>query len=186
MFKISSFKIKDSKGFTLIELLVIIAIISFISGITLINQKRPENSIKLTLEARKIAMEMRKAQNYALSSVYNCGPGGTAVIPYGVVFNLNSNSQYFLVADCNGDKIYNSGDQIMETLVLNKVFVSNFTPQTGNGTLEVFFFPPIPGVAINTDTGDSATAVVTLCGLTEISLCRRVTVNVRGAISVTQ
>ena len=62
----------------MIELLVIIAIISFISGITLINQKRPENSIKLTLEARKIAMEMRKAQNYALSSVYNCGPGGTA------------------------------------------------------------------------------------------------------------
>lgn len=77
-------KTNSKQGFTLIELLVSIAIIVILSTSLYLQQRKFDSAIFLTNTAQEIAMSIREAQTYSLSSL-----GGTDS-SFGVYFNVNS------------------------------------------------------------------------------------------------
>ena len=180
-FKIFKFGAKKA-GFTLIELLVIIAVIGFMSGILLTGQRSGEDQRKLNIDSQKLVQNLRKAQSYAISAKKSDCSGNPAT-PYGVILNSGSPSNYILAADCNSNKIYDAGtDILISTVQLADSTINSVSPSSG-GFLEVFFAPPIPQTYINTLTSESTNGTITLCGKRQTSLCKSIIINMRGTIS---
>ncbi len=163
----------------MVELIVIIGIISFMSATVLSSQNKGSDQRRLILEARKLAQDIRKVQNLALSStIQNCG-GSNKVVPFGIMLNTSSPDRYSLVADCDESKSYNVGDVILETKILadtKAILVSPGSP------LVIFFVPPLPETYVN--GSNSATAKIDLQGVRNESLSRSIYVNSSGAVSI--
>lgn len=172
-------------GFTLVELVVIIGIIGFMSAAVLSSQNKGADQRRLILETRKLAQNIRKVQNSALSStIHNCG-GSNKVVSFGIILDEDTADRYLLSADCNEDKIYDAGsDPLVATVILTDTRLSNVSPKNGGNALEVYFVPPLPVTAVNTNVTDSASGTITLCGIRDTSLCRNIYINARGAVSI--
>lgn len=173
-------------GFTTIELIAVVAIVGLLSASVLFGQKRGSDERRLILEARKMSQDFRKAQNMAISAAaYDCGAGGVKAAPFGIILDMDAADRYLLAADCDEDKSYDVGsDPVVASVVLGDSRINNLIPQSGGNALEVFFFPPIPGTAINGNESASASATVNLCSIGTPALCRNISVNSKGAVSV--
>lgn len=169
-------------GFTLIELIIIIGIIGFMSAMMLSGQRRGEDQRKLNIEVQKLVQNVRKAQSYAMSAKKSdCA--GNPTTPFGIILNSGSPASYLLAADCNGNKIYDEGSDILVSeILLADSRINSVSPSSG-GYLEIFFSPPIPQIYINTLTAEATAANVTLCGLRQTSICKSIIINMRGMIS---
>jgi len=141
------------KAFTLIELLVVTGIIILLSALVLPNYRTGESQLALQRSANKLAQDIRRAQEMAMSAKEFEGvvpPGG-----YGINFQTNLTS-YILFADLNNNKIFDSGEAI-ETLSLERgVKISNLSPAS---PLTISFTPPDPTVNINPS---NSLAIITL------------------------
>ena len=95
-----SFKIRG--GFTLEEIIVIKAIVGFLSATVITGGNKGTDQRKIILETRRLAQDIRKVQNMALSAVsQNCAGLGDIVIFPGIIFSTASSVRYLLVADCD-------------------------------------------------------------------------------------
>lgn len=150
---------RQKKGFTTIELIVTISILVIITTAIFIKYPTFRQNISLKRTAQEIALTIRQAQVYGLSTK-EFQPG--IFSGYGVHFESGSDS-FVLFADADNDKTYDAGDGCGGT---NTECVQMFQIQTGdkitdlcaNGTcgvnkMDIVFYLTNPPVSITTDTG---------------------------------
>ena len=172
--KLSSRIKKDS--FTLIELLVVIAIIVILSTIVLANYRGGEEQYALQRSAHQLAQDIRKAEEMAMASKEFNGeiPQGG----YGIYLVENSNS-YILFADVDGEKDYDSGEEVGSPLELEKkVKICELSPSS---SLFITFTPPDPTINISEERSE---AKITLCLETDSSKTKIISVNKAGLIEI--
>ena len=133
------------KSFTLVELLVAVGIIILLTALVLPDYRAGERQFALQRSASKLAQDLRRAEEMAMSAKEPPTAPDTFKGAYGINFQTNS-SNYILFADLDNDQIYDSGEEI-ETLPLEKkVKISNLSPAS---PLTISFTPPDPTVNIN-------------------------------------
>lgn len=176
-FKLQTSKFKPQKGFTLIEFIVVVAIIISLSSLSFLNYRAGEKEITLQRSIYRLAQNIRRAQELAMSSreFEKKATGG-----YGLYFNLSpaapDSTHYILFADINNDKQFGAGDGIVETIELEKGI--EITNLSSGQILTIVFSPPDPTVTINPL---SSSATITLGAL---SKTRTVTINTTGQIDI--
>lgn len=153
MLHASSFRFRG-KSFTLIEVLLVISIVIFLSAIILPNYKSGEKQLALQRSANKLAQDIRRAAEMAVSTQECVSCGG-----YGVVFDIegswdpNPRKKYRLYID-NGNGFFQQSptpDVIMETIELEKgLIVKELWRPIGSTSslVSVNFAPPDPIVRI--------------------------------------
>ena len=163
-----------SKSFTLVELLVAVGIIILLTALVLPDYRAGERQFALQRSASKLAQDLRRAEEMAMSAKEPPTAPDTFKGAYGINFQTNS-SNYILFADLDNDQIYDSGEEI-ETLPLEKkVKISNLSPAS---PLTISFTPPDPTVNIN-PSDSLASITLTNNGRTKI-----IKVNKAGLIYV--
>ena len=131
------------KGFTLVELMVTFSIISVLSVVVFANYRLGEKQFALQRSAYKLAQDIRRAQEMAMSAKEFSGAPATFKSSYGINFQINSTSSLF--ADLNEDKNYSSNEKV-ETLESEKgVGIISLSPCN---PLTVVFSPPDPDIII--------------------------------------
>lgn len=154
------------RGFSLIELLVVTGILLVITGMVLANNARFNSSVLLGNAAYDIALSVRQAQVYGLSTQEYAGQ---FQVGYGVHFA--GANEYFLFADLGAiqNRRYDEGtDQIVQTYKLGRGHsLKRFCGIRADTTedcsdnaatlthLDIAFLRPNPDSTI---TGDSPTA----------------------------
>lgn len=110
-------------GFTLIELMVTVAIFTIITTVVIYENSKFNSSVLLTNLSYQIALTIRQAQVYGVSSkkvtVGNI-IGSPYQLGYGVHFNVNSDSSkksFVLFADANNNGIFNASEEISRTVI---------------------------------------------------------------------
>ena len=104
--KLSKNKTDSARGFTIIELLVVVSIIVILSGLVLVNYKPGREQFALQRTAHKIAQDLRRIQEMAMSAK-EIGPTGDKIYPdggFGIHFDVSNPGQYVLFADCNNNQ----------------------------------------------------------------------------------
>lgn len=164
------------KSFTLIELLVVIGIITLLSAIILPNYRTGQTQFALQRSASKLAQDLRRAGEMAMSAKEFSGAPGTFKGGYGIYLNISEPNHYVLFADLDNDRIFDSGEGV-ETLELEKkVIINNLSP---GSPLNVVFTPPDPQVFIS--GGNEATIILSL--ETDLTKTKTILVNKAGLIS---
>jgi prepilin-type N-terminal cleavage/methylation domain-containing protein len=142
------------KGFTLIELLVVTSIITFLSLIVLLNYRAGESQFALQRSANKLAQDIRRAEEMAVSAKVFAEE-----IPavYGIYCKRNNSPSCLLFADKDGQKDYDDGEKIEDLELEKGIEFDSFSP---GPSLTILFIPPDPTVYISyiSDEGDSATS----------------------------
>ena len=168
-------------GFTIIELLVVIAIMGTITGIVLFNIGTERQNSSLLRSAQKLSLDLRRTQNYALSSkVFK-----TSGVPcgWGIHFNGNGSTNYIIFADlavsvnCSDRDFLRAsgGSEDFENINLDGgIIISSLS----GGLSDIVFTPPDP---IVTFIPNQTSVNITL--INKNSTTRAITVNKTGFIS---
>lgn len=134
-------------GFTLIEILVVLVIVIIITSIVIFNIGLQRQNLALFHSAQKLSLDLRRAQNYTISSrTYRdlgvpCG--------WGMHFNGIGSASYIIFADlassndCSDRDFLRASDnsEDFETINLEPgVTVSTLS----NGLTDIVFTPPEP------------------------------------------
>jgi len=182
---------KMNKGITLIEILVAISIIIILTGVVLINYRTGERQLILQRAANKLASDIRRAQEMAISAKEFGGavPSGG----YGVYFDTSNPHSYLIYADTQppeGNEFYTSADSTVETPELEKgVFIKdiNTTPKK----IGINFKPPDPIIAIRFPDGGGngqeitdPDGIITLALEADPSKTKTIKVNKAGRIEI--
>ncbi|HWB33714.1 MAG TPA: prepilin-type N-terminal cleavage/methylation domain-containing protein [Candidatus Paceibacterota bacterium] len=107
------------RGFTLIELMVVVAIMTILTAVLLLQQKKFDSSTLLRSLAYSVALSVQQAQTYG-TSVRQFGTSLSGFsYSYGVSFttgDLTTNNSYTLFADTNSNGLYDSasGEQVQQ------------------------------------------------------------------------
>ena len=183
-------KNKSDAAFTLLEMIVVIGIIVLISALSFASYKEGQNQYVLQLSAQKLAADLRRAQNMALSTVVTNG-GQISGGGYGIYFDKsqNKNLTYILFADIDnppGQVVYDSGsDSTIEEIELKKGVEINTISLDGDNTYSnsyIIFTPPDPKVTIG--TGSSTELRITVSLIKDSTRNRTVTINKFGKIDI--
>lgn len=183
-----------ARGFSLIELLVVTGIFTIITGVVLANNAQFNSSVLLGNAGYDIALSVRQAQVYGLSTQ---SYSGEFQVGYGVHFQ--GNTQYLLFADLDPDrnKRYDAGvDQIVQQYTLGRGHTilrfcgvrSDSTEDCSDGSaalthLDIGFLRPNPDATV---TGDSPTPYSTakIVIQSRADETRTITIQSTGQISV--
>lgn len=162
---------KKQKGFTLVETVVSLSIILILSAIILPRYSSLRYEFNLLRSGYKLSQDIRRAQEMATSAKQfnNSVPSG-----YGVYLSENDTS-YIIYADINDNQRYGAGDQIVETINLNrKIYVKDISP---SNSISINFKSPDPLTLISNnadfaiidlgleDRSDEKTVIVNKVGL---------------------
>jgi len=132
-------KIASQRGFGLIELLVSISIIALVSAVIMTKQSAFNGAVLLRNQAYEVAFDLRQAQLLAVSGTDN---GATNVSQqYGVYFTTASRNSYIIFHDIDGDGMYDAGEQIGKTGIIDSRFqIRNlsYINNAGNNISEIY------------------------------------------------
>jgi len=140
-------------GFTLTEMMIVLFIVITISTVSIISFRGGSIQGALHRSAARVVLDLRRAQNLALTSLaYQGGP----VFGFGVYFTTSTPGEYIIFADVNGDSIRDpSGAEDFENVKLESgVQISSLTP---NSPLSIIYRSPEPTVYICTTSPCLAT-----------------------------
>lgn len=168
-----------SRAFTLLELLVVTAIIVILTTLVLSNYRFGDKQLALQRSASKLAQDLRRAQEMAMSAKELSGqvPDG-----FGIHFNNSLPNSYILFADLNNNHHRDIGDQDLETLTLElNIRMSNLFPATN---FSILFAPPDPVVWINDSSSGVITAQITLGIINDPISSQIISVNNAGLIYI--
>ena len=180
-------------GFTLIEVLAVAAIIAILSAAFIVNLGPGNKQLALSRAANKLAQDIRRVQEMAMSTKGCSLCGGSAPSGYGIFLEVSSNSVYILYADTitpQGNEFYTPSDTIIEPpyIELGKgIVIQNInTPPL---KVAINFRPPDPVTKIKYPSGGSEAelmgdAIITLSVETDPSQTKTVRVNKAGLIWV--
>ena len=170
---VSGFIRNKNKGFTLIEAMVSVAIVSVIMSVVFFDYATFNDNLALSAAAQELAVTIRQAQTYGLTVKEvsrDITSGGRFTSAYGVYFDENDPTHYYLFADLAGDKKYDVGlgcgsgpgnTECVEMFTLrNRVRVSNLYDETdsspqGSNKMHVTFLRPNPDARIYFTVGTS-------------------------------
>jgi Tfp pilus assembly protein FimT len=152
---------KPQKGATLVELLVMVSIVAILTVLMVPNYRSGDSHLALQRSASKLAQDIRRAEEMAVSAK-ECAACGGVPRGYGIYLTAGATS-YYLYADtfpaAAANEKYDSGqDVIVETISLEKgVYVQSVSP----APLSINFRPPDPAVKIsNGGAGVNETTIV--------------------------
>src|SRR3989344_725432 len=157
------------RGFTLVELVVIAGIISIVSAVLLTNNNLFGGNIILTNLAYDVALSVRQAQVYGVST--RATTLGSFTHAYGVHFKLTGgpSSSYIFFVDANNNRIYDNppADTILQLIEVPPSYaLTKICGDAGagevcgtTGTIDVSFLRPSPDALIqgNIESGASQT-----------------------------
>ena len=196
--------LRGSLGFTLLEITVVILIISLLAVIILANYRGGEKQSALLRSTHRLAQDLRRAEEMAISSRKTPPEFGEEVFPqggYGIYFEIDPAApkgyHIILFADCDGEGDYddwggsltcasstisegNSLNETIETITLEegikiqKLQVDSFPVDF----LPITFAPPDPTVTI----AGGNESVITLCLKDNENITSTITVNKAGLI----
>lgn len=183
------------RGFSLVELIVVVGIFIVITSVVLANHSRFNSSVLLGNAAYDIALSVRQAQVYGLSTQQY---SGAFQIGYGIRFA--DPTSYSLFADGDRDYRYNietGQDNILKTYTLGRGYtIKRFCGIRSDGSedcsdnsaalshLDVAFLRPNPDSTITSDAPVLySSALIVLQSASGET--RSVTVRSTGQISVT-
>ena len=169
-------------GFTLTELLVTTSIILLFSAIIFPNFNLGEKNLALERSSVKLAQDLGRAREMAMSGKEFAGAPPTFKGAYGVKLERNA-SDYILFADLDDDQIFDPNEAV-ETILLEKNIrisaVINYHEGGGGGIepviVTVTFLPPDPKINMIDDA-----IIVTL---NNGSRTKNIKVNKAGLINV--
>ncbi|AKM83819.1 TPA: hypothetical protein DCZ46_00585 [Candidatus Campbellbacteria bacterium] len=160
--KTKNLKLLTKRAFSLIELLVVLAIITLITSIVLINHSVFNGGVVLESLAYEIALITRQAQFFSIN-VLGSNSGGTTTFDtgYGMYFTtdpLNSNNkQFILFADIDDNSFYDDESELVEVYNITRGNIIKDICINGNsicdrGQAHVTFKRPDPDAIIKTDS----------------------------------
>jgi prepilin-type N-terminal cleavage/methylation domain-containing protein len=107
-----------SPGFTLIELIVAIGVVAIIAGITLGSRQNYSRAVNLNNVAHEIALSIRQAQTYGVSSRGSDIGDDISKFSHGIEFDTDAPQQFILYRNTNGNNGYQPDDDLIETYQL--------------------------------------------------------------------
>lgn len=194
-------------AFTLVELLISIAIIAVMTGYVTANYRSARQTDELRQGASLLASSVRRVQTMALAGEgvltcvggttvktcrvnADCSGGGTCTrsLPTGYGVRLSSASgaaakKTIIFADLNGDRAYQSGEEIRTDSISAGPFVAvtSLSP-VASSALDIVLEPPKPTVWFNGSNAQSVATIVLTHSAT--GKTRTVTVNrITGQVS---
>lgn len=167
------------KGFTIPELLVVIAIISLFTAITLPNFRAGEQSLSLERSAYKLAQDVRRVEELAQrAQAFNCNTG--SITGYGIVFDTSTPNTYTIFANCNSNNIYDSSDDDVDVIELEKnITITDTSP--GGPQVSIIFTPPIPAIKMHPSGSNEIQIILSPTGS---AISRSVTITNKGIIGI--
>jgi len=177
MSKIQRF-IKKESGFTIFELLVVMFILTLLSSVVLAGYRSGQKRYSLYQAAQRLASDVRRAQNMAISGVDIAGN----YYGYGV-YAVADGSSYLIYGDTDNTSDYQPTDTTVETIYLpNNVKIKETVPDAGKA--DVFFGPPDPDTYLNGVSGSYNEPIVITLELIGTSLTKTITVAATGLVEV--
>jgi len=170
-----------NRGFTLIELLVVVSIIVIISAIVIFNVGFERQNSALLRSAQKLSLNLRRAQNFALSSkTYK-----TVGVPcgWGVHFSGAGSTSYIIFADlassanCSDRDFVRAGSGSEDFEMANLEAGVNMN-SLSNNLSDVVFSPPEPTVNLTPNQTSASIVLINKNGAT-----RLISINKTGFIS---
>jgi len=170
----------NEKAFTITELLVITAIISLMSTLILANYRAGELQFALESSSHKLAQDLRRSQEMAMSMRQFSCPSGT-LKGYGIRF-IKDGESYSLRARCDTGAAFQ--DSSLEDIPLERGIKIKELKKSANappvGFLDVFFYPPDP----ETDLEGVARVTITLSLKSDLTNAKIISVNTSGLITL--
>ncbi|TSC75974.1 MAG: hypothetical protein G01um101430_144 [Parcubacteria group bacterium Gr01-1014_30] len=167
----------SQKGFTLVELVVVTGIIIFLSAMLLVNWRPAAEEFALQRSAHKLAQDIRRASEMAMSAREFQGSVPQGGYGFHVRFPSETES-YVLYADTNGNQRYDAADGIVETVYLEQEVIVH---SVSKNNLSINFKPPNPTVSI---TPISTVADITLALKSDPTKIRSVIIHISGLIEI--
>lgn len=166
-------------GFTLVELSVSIAIIAIMATLIVANYGAGRRQDELNRSAQEVALNIHRAQNYALFSRVAAECGNKVPLGgYGILMPGTSQTSYQIFADCNG----NGTLRPMVGPLNNLESEINFKSLSPSQPLFITFEPPIGSVSVNGVSNGTATIVLQIAS--DPTQTKTISVAANGSVSV--
>jgi len=184
-FIFQNFDKQNIEGFTLIELLVVGGIILLLSVIIFPNYREGEKQFALQRSAHKLAQDLRRAQEMAMSARESQKRTPPEVPPGGYGIHLTKNGEdYTLYSDGGNKKYGGTGDVDEEIINLEKgIYIKETVPSSASFSIN--FMPPDPEINIVDAAGTDKNNVTIILALkADPAKTKGITVNKAGLIAI--
>lgn len=169
-----------NKAFTLIELLLIIVVVIILASLILSNYRNSDKELALQRSAYKLAQDLRRVQNMAISSQNIAGAPPAFDYGFGIYFNTVPPDSYIIFADFNNNRIKDPGEDLEAPKLESKIVINSLAPAS---SFSIVFVPPDPVVWIN-GFSSGVTAQITLGIIDSSSSNKIISINNAGLIYI--